>query len=308
MKKQDSTPLVVERSYDAPPEHIWQALTDPEQMKQWYFDLPGFRAEVGYRFQFEGGPPEKIYLHLCEVTEVVPNQRLSYSWRYDGYEGNSFVTFEIFPEGGKTQLRLTHRGLHSFPASNPDLAASNFKQGWTEILGTSLAGFLENLPKLVLTRTLDAPSDLVFKAWTEPHHLANWWGPAGMEIRVLRFDLRPGGIFHYSMRPKNGAEMFGRMAYREIVEPERIVWINSFADAEGNVAQSPFFAANQFPLEVHNVLTLTERAGKTILSIQGSPINANENEMEFYRSMFPSMEKGFGGTFEQLEKYLKSLN
>ncbi len=299
--------LVVERTYDAPPEAIWQAITDPEQMKQWYFDLPDFRAEVGYKFQFEGGPPEKIYLHLCEVTEAEPNSRLTYSWRYDGYEGNSFVTFALFPKEGKTLLRLTHEGLHTFPASNPDLAARNFEAGWTDILGTYLTDFLEKQPALVLTRSLDAPRELVFKAWTEPEHLAKWWGPAGMEIRVLRFDLRPGGIFHYSMQPKNGAEMYGRMAYREIAAPERIVWVNSFADAEGNVAQSPYFAANQFPLEIHNVLTLTENAGKTILTIRGRPINASKGEVEFYKSMFPSMEKGFGATFEQLAEYLKTL-
>lgn len=308
MNNNAEKPLVVERTYDAPPEAIWQAITDPEQMKQWYFDLPGFRAEVGYKFQFEGGPaPEKQYLHLCEVTEVEPNSRLTYSWRYDGYEGNSFVTFDLFPKEGKTLLRLTHEGLHTFPASNPDLAVSNFEAGWTDILGTYLTDFLEKQPTLILTRSLDAPRELVFKAWTEPEHLAKWWGPAGMEIRVLRFDLRPGGIFHYAMQPKNGAEMYGRMAYREIAAPERIVWVNSFADAAGNVAQSPYFAANQFPLEIHNVLTLSEQAGKTILTIRGRPINAGEGEVEFYKSMFPSMEKGFGGTFEQLAEYLKTL-
>ncbi len=128
-----------------------------------------------------------------------------------------------------------------------------------------------------------------------------------MELRVLRFDLRPGGIFHYSMQPNNGAEMYGRMAYREIVEPECIVWINSFADADGNVAQVPYFAANQFPLEIYNVLTLTEQDGKTVLTLRGCPINANSSEVEFYQSMFPGMEKGFGGTFDKLVEYLKSL-
>lgn len=162
-------------------------------------------------------------------------------------------------------------------------------------------------PVFKLTRILEAPRELVFKVWTEPQHLAKWWGPAGMELRVLRFDLRPGGIFHYSMQPKNGVEMYGRMVYREISPPERLVWVNSFADAAGNVAQSPYFAANQFPLEVYNVLTLKERSGKTVLTIKGSPINASEGELEFYHSMFPSMEKGFGGTFDKLKEYLKSL-
>ena len=159
----------------------------------------------------------------------------------------------------------------------------------------------------IITRTLDAPRDLVFRAWTEPQHLANWWGPAGMELRVVNFELKPGGIFHYAMVAQNGAEMFGRMAYREITPPERLVWVNSFADAEGNVAQSAYFPNNEFPLEILNELTLTEEGGKTALHLRGTPINASESQVEFYRSMFPSMEKGFGGTFEQLEEYLESI-
>ena len=77
--------------------------------------------------------------------------------------------------------------------------------------------------QLIITRMLDAPRELVFKAWTEAEHLAKWWGPAGMGLRVISHDPRPGGIFHYAMVAENGSEMFGRMAYREITPPERLV-------------------------------------------------------------------------------------
>ncbi len=90
----DNQALVFERLFDAPASKVWKAITDKEEMKKWYFDLPAFKAEVGCNFQFSGGPsPEKQYLHLCEVTEVIPEKKLTYSWRYDGYAGNSFVTF-----------------------------------------------------------------------------------------------------------------------------------------------------------------------------------------------------------------------
>jgi uncharacterized protein YndB with AHSA1/START domain len=85
-------------------------------------------------------------LHLCKITEVVIGKKLSYSWRYDGYEGNSFVTFELFPEGNKTRLKLTHKGLETFPINNPDFAKENFIDGWTYITGTSLKEFLEKAP------------------------------------------------------------------------------------------------------------------------------------------------------------------
>ena len=138
-----TTPFTIERTYNASMDTVWQAITDKNKMKQWYFDLPEFKAEVGFEFSFKGGPPERSYLHLCKVTEVVTGKKLTYSWRYDGYEGNSFVTFELFPEGNNTKLKLTHKGLETFPTNNPDFAKDNFAAGWNDIIGKSLKEFLD---------------------------------------------------------------------------------------------------------------------------------------------------------------------
>jgi uncharacterized protein YndB with AHSA1/START domain len=142
MEQPEDLTIVIERTLSAPVALVWSALTDPERMKLWYFDIPGFRAEPGFRFSFTGGPPGRTYNHLCEVLEVLPERRLSYSWRYEGIPGNSRVTFELFAQGERTVLRLTHRGLETFPADNPDLARANFVEGWTAIIGTSLPEFI----------------------------------------------------------------------------------------------------------------------------------------------------------------------
>lgn len=135
--------FVIERTYDAPVSKVWEAITNKEQMKQWYFDLAEFKPEVGFEFQFEGGSKDRTYLHLCKITEVTVNKKLTHSWRYDGYEGNSFVTFELFAEGDKTRLKLMHEGLETFPTGNKDFAKENFAAGWTQIVGTSLKKFVE---------------------------------------------------------------------------------------------------------------------------------------------------------------------
>ena len=137
-------PFKIERTYHASRKKVWRAITDKSEMKQWYFDLAEFRPEVGFEFQFSGGKDESHqYLHLCKITEVVPEKKLTYSWRYDGYEGISCVTFELFDEGENTRLRLTHAGLESFPSSIPDFAPQNFAAGWTDIIGTNLKEFVE---------------------------------------------------------------------------------------------------------------------------------------------------------------------
>jgi uncharacterized protein YndB with AHSA1/START domain len=139
----ETEPFVIERVFEAPISKVWKAITDKEDMKHWYFDLKEFKPEVGFEFQFYGGPADKQYLHLCKVTEVVVGKRITYSWRYDGYAGNSFVTFELFEEGSKTRIKLTHRGLETFPKDNTDLANENFAEGWTQLIGTSLKSYLE---------------------------------------------------------------------------------------------------------------------------------------------------------------------
>ncbi|MEW5797528.1 MAG: SRPBCC domain-containing protein [Bacteroidota bacterium] len=140
----NNEPFVIERTFNAPAAKVWKAITDRSEMKQWYFDLAEFKAEVGFEFQFSGGPsPERQYLHLCKVTDVVTGKKLTYSWRYDGYPGISFVTFELFDEENKTRVKLTHAGLETFPNDEPDFAAKNFVEGWTDIIGRSLKEYLE---------------------------------------------------------------------------------------------------------------------------------------------------------------------
>lgn len=139
-----TTPFYLERVFDADVKTLWQALTQTQLMKQWYFDIEHFKAEVGFKFQFNGESADCVqYVHLCEVTEVIPQRKLSYSWEYEGYPGISYLTFELEPLGDKTKLKLTHAGLESFPITNPDFAPKNFAAGWEHIINTSLKQYLE---------------------------------------------------------------------------------------------------------------------------------------------------------------------
>jgi uncharacterized protein YndB with AHSA1/START domain len=153
-----------------------------------------------------------------------------------------------------------------------------------------------------ITRVFNAPRQLVWNAWTEAHRLAEWWGPKGFTMKVAKLDLRPGGTFHYSMLTPDGHEMWGKFIYQEIDPPERLVLVNSFSDAAGNITRAPFAA--DWPLEVRNVMTLTESGGKTTLLLKGRPINATEAERRKFDWFHDSMNQGFGGTFDQLATYL----
>lgn len=137
-------PLVIEQKVEAGIDKVWAALTDKEQMKTWYFDIADFEPKAGFEFTFEGENEGRKFTHLCKIIEVVRNKKLSYSWRYKGFEGISYVSFELFDEGDGTRITLTHEGLETFPQNNPDFKKENFAEGWNYILGTALKNYLQN--------------------------------------------------------------------------------------------------------------------------------------------------------------------
>jgi uncharacterized protein YndB with AHSA1/START domain len=156
-----------------------------------------------------------------------------------------------------------------------------------------------------ITRVFDAPRETVWDAWTRAESLAQWWGPKGFDIGVSRLEMKPGGMFLYSMKTAS-QEMWGRFIYREVVRPERIVFVNSFSNPDGNVTRAPFFD-NKWPLEVLTIVTFTEKGAQTVIDLRSSPIDATPEECAAFVANEASMQAGFGGTFDQLDAYLATV-
>ncbi|HZQ00729.1 MAG TPA: SRPBCC domain-containing protein [Reyranella sp.] len=159
-------------------------------------------------------------------------------------------------------------------------------------------------PEFVLSRVLDAPRALVWKCFTDPEHMKQWWGPKGFKVIASKMDLRPGGSYHYGMEPpNNGPAMWGKFVYREIVPMERIVFISSFSDAVGGITRHPMAAT--WPLYMLSIFSFEdEPGGKTKFTLRWSPHNASEEEIKTFAAAKSSMQQGWGGTLEQLEAYL----
>lgn len=153
-----------------------------------------------------------------------------------------------------------------------------------------------------IERLIDAPRERVWQAHTQAEHLAHWWGPKGLGLRVLSLDLRPGGHFHYAMVAPDGSETYGRFVYREILAPERLVWINSFADAAGQAVRHPM--APGWPLHMRVQVDLFDVDGRTRLVLRSRAIDASAAECATFEAGFASMRGGFGGTYDQLDSYL----
>jgi Uncharacterized conserved protein len=140
-----SDAVIVERTLNTPIARVWKALTDVDQMREWYFDLKEFKPEIGFEFEFVVEHEGNKYHHLCRVTEVIPEKKIAYTWRYKGEPGDSLVTFELFAEGDKTRVKVTHTGIETFPKTAA-YARKNFEAGWTAIVG-ELEQFVEKTTK-----------------------------------------------------------------------------------------------------------------------------------------------------------------
>lgn len=218
-----SAPLVVERTFDAPVGTVWKALTNVEEMRRWYFDLKDFKAQIGFEFAFVVEHEGHIYDHRCKVTEVIPQKKIAYTWRYHGHQGDSLVSFELIPDGDKTKLKLTHTGLESFP-STPAFARKNFEGGWAWH-SDALKDFVDHVDReIFLSREFDAPRELVWEAMVNPKHVFNWWGPRGFTTTIEKMDFRVGGEWKHVMHGPDGRNYPNEKVFKEIIPLEKIVF------------------------------------------------------------------------------------
>jgi uncharacterized protein YndB with AHSA1/START domain len=313
--------IVITRLFDAPRELVFRAWTDPQHLVHWWgpkgftntFHQADIRPGGVWRFTMHG-PDGADYPNRMVFEEIVKPERLVYS--HTGGENNDVAIFQgfvTFSEEG-AQTRVTLRMV--FPtATERDLVVQRFGaiEGGEQTFGRlarHLAMVGADAEEFTVTRTFDAPRDLVFKAWTEAARLAQWWGPKGFKMLVARLDLRPGGSFHYCMEVPEGSamggpaskRMWGKFVFREITPPARLVFVNSFSDEAGGATRHPL--AKDWPLEVLNVATFAEFQGKTTLTITGIPINATEAERSSFKAGHSSMQAGFQGALDQLDQHL----
>lgn len=156
-----------------------------------------------------------------------------------------------------------------------------------------------------VTRIIDAPRKLVFKVWTEPQHLEKWWGPKDFIITTYKMDLRVGGEYVFGMKMPDGGEMWAKLVFREIIEPEKFSFVVSFTDNKGNVIRQPYDPS--WPLEVLNTVYFTEEGSKTKIVLKAVPVNATAGEHDVFKAEHPNMNKGYNGNIDKLETYVNQL-
>ena len=155
--------------------------------------------------------------------------------------------------------------------------------------------------EFVISRTFNAPRDIIFDMWTDPKHLVNWMGPTGSKSHYKTADIRPGGMSHYYMEIPGG-KLWGKVNYKEIQKPSRLVYVQSFSDENGGLGTHPM--APIFPPEMLTTVIFEASGNKTNLTLTWIAVNATDEEIATFEGMKPGMTQGWGGSFERLDEYL----
>lgn len=135
--------IIVQESFNAPIQKVWDAITNLDEMKQWYFEnIDSFRPVVGAKSSFEVKSGERTFTHMWEVTQSIPPYTIQYRWRYAEYPGDSFVTFNIREESGKTMLVLRASVVEDFPAEIPEFKRESCLAGWEYFIKERLKRYI----------------------------------------------------------------------------------------------------------------------------------------------------------------------
>jgi uncharacterized protein YndB with AHSA1/START domain len=157
-------------------------------------------------------------------------------------------------------------------------------------------------PDFVISRTLNAPRELVWQAFTDPERMKEWWGPKGFTVIASKMDFRVGGTYHYGMRAPDGSAMWGKFTYREIEPPQRMVVVNSFSDEAGGITRHPM--SPTWPRELLSTFLFEDEGGRTRLTVKWVPLNASAEEIATFSGARESMRQGWTGTLDSLDTYL----
>lgn len=248
--------FTIERTYQAPIERVWAAITDADAMRQWYFDIPSFQPVEGFEFYFIGNADGKEYIHLCRVTEVEPQKRLQYTWSYEGYEGETVVTFDLLAEDHKTRVKLTHEGLDKLP-KEPAFARENFAGGWLQIIGTSLPQYVEE-GLIQRSVSLHCTPQEAWELLTDAENIKQW-AAAFAEGTYVESDFEEGATLAWYIDGEVGAK--GIITQWEPGQAMAVTYYD-------NPNAKPGDPLGRYMEHFH----VREEGGHTIISIESGPL------------------------------------
>ena len=309
----DKPQIITERLLAAPRELVWKVLTSPDHL-QYFWGPDGFTNSYK-KFDLRVGGEARFTMHGPDGTDY-PNRFIfrtvtppSYlAWDHDGGEDHPdglhfFGEIELTPVGNKTriELRLTIGSI----AQRDEIAKYAVKGGIENLdrLAAYVAPMADPLNRFVIERSFAVSQQRLFEVCSKVEHLRQWMSPAGMKVIAANQELKPGGTYHYGLATAQGQEMWGKITYREITPPSRLVYIQSFSDKDGNITTHPM--SPSWPREMVTTFEfIPEGPARTKLRISWTYAGIEESESTTFHAAHAGMTGGWTGSLDQLQAYL----
>ena len=311
--KAKSNEIRITRVYDAPVEAVWDAWTDPEQVKHWWgprgFTLTTHSKDLrpgGHWTYTMHGPDGTDYPNKTIYHEVELHRKLVYD--HGGHDDRPpmFHVTVLFSESqGQTTMDMT------MALATPE-AAEETRKFVKKVGGYAtwdrLAEYLEKeasgKERFVIARSFAAPIETMFEMWTDPNHFSKWLAPTGFEMQFVRADIRPGGSSFYFMAGPN-MKMYGRVEYVKIEKPGTIVYTQQFCDENEKLSRHPM--SPTWPATMLTTVQFTpEGPDQTRVTVTWEPYGASTpEEVETFVKARGGMTMGWTGSFDKLDEYLE---
>jgi uncharacterized protein YndB with AHSA1/START domain len=315
--------IAMTRVFEAQRSLIFEAYTKPELLKRWLLGPPGWslpvceiELKVGGTSRFVWRGPDGTEMGMRGVyREIVPPERIVHTELFDEdwTGGETLVTTVLHEQAGRTTLTTAvhyasrevrdgalNSGMKQGVAASYDrlaeLLASTLTRGDSQgedELTTTVEAAPTSDRELVLTRIIDAPREKVFKAWTDPELLKQWFAPLPFTTPVAELDVRPGGANLIVMRDPEGNDFPNRGVYLEVVENERLVFTDAYTKA-WEPSQKPFMTV---------ILTFEDEGGKTRYTARACHWTVADRET--HEKM--GFHEGWGQCADQLEALVAKL-
>jgi uncharacterized protein YndB with AHSA1/START domain len=269
--------ITLSRSFDASPEQVWAALTDKNQLKQWYFDIPDFAPVPGTVFDFYEGPARE-YLHRGKVLAAEPNRRLQHTWMHPSHsKGESVLTWEIAPDGERTKVTLHHEGTENFAGAGPAFSRANYEAGWDALLNIQLRNHLYGIKKYRFEVDINAPAAKVWQLMWDAEGYKRWTAPFSAGS-YAEGNFEQGGEVRF-LTP-DGSGMYSKVLYTKA--PQKII-LSHIGEIK-NGKPLPVDAAAERWTGCLESYTYTENNGVTHLLAE---VDIEETHGDYMQQKFP---------------------
>ena len=314
--------VIVTRMIHAPRELVFKTVTDPILVPQWWGPRR-FSTKVHKMVVIPGGiwrflqrdKEGKEYGFHGVYHDVVIPERLVYTMEYEGMPGHVTLNIDKFTEHDGITIMTSHtifqsvedrdqmlqwgmeEGVSETTNRLNELLANDYKHEREEKTMTHHEGHEGNGKSLIITRVFNVPLKHVWRRWTDPDEFKCWWGPREFTAPYARVDFRIGGKYLASMRGPDGKEYWSTGTYKEIIEPNRIVYTDSFSDEHGNIVPASYYGmTSDMPIEMEVEVTFEDIGGKTRMILEHCGLPEGEE--------LDNAREGWSQSFDKLEECL----